>query len=242
MRGISERDWEAVNAYRDGELPDLARRAFERRIYREPDLAAALAEVTRLHGALAALRPAPASPGAAPARPRAALTWLAAGAVIVVIGLGGYLATRAGTGLSPQDLHAAFAGAPVEALPEARIRQVRAFGAAGLPDLSAARLVPVAVRSLSDTRVAAHYAGENGCRLTLVADGNGAELTLPEGANFARWQTERAAYALVATGMDAARFAAVARYVRDALDQTASPGTRLALKDATDAAPPCGRA
>ena len=59
MHGLSDKDWEALSAYHDGELSAPARAALEARLAQEPALARALAEITGLSDGLRRLHPVP---------------------------------------------------------------------------------------------------------------------------------------------------------------------------------------
>lgn len=68
MSSISEDDWDAVNAFHDGEMPGKDRAAFEARLRQEPALAQALEDVQGLSRGLGALKPRTAVPDTAPTR------------------------------------------------------------------------------------------------------------------------------------------------------------------------------
>ncbi len=91
-------------------------------------------------------------------------------------------------------------------------------------------------------RIALHYRGARGCRVTLIADrGPPAE---PEDLSAFdlthRWSTPATRYTLVADGMDRHRFAAIGAFA-EALSRTSeeAPSLRLALEERTAQAVPC---
>jgi anti-sigma factor RsiW len=244
-------DWEALNAYADGELDGPARNAMARRLAYDPALSARLAEVHAAKAAVSLLRP---EIGTAPRRSRLSSGRRLAIAVslLAAAGLGTFyhLAGPAGEWRhAPAELHAGFSDRayvlsetpylPVVSTP--RIGDVTAI------DLSGARLLLVDVATARrDGReiVAMHYRGRNGCRVTLVAleAVRGEEPPLPTGeiGLSAAWSDGAIHYTLMAGGMDAARFAAIRAYVRAETRRTA-PGDELALamRSATDGARPC---
>ena len=247
-------DWQALNAYADGELEGSARRDIARRLAYDPALSAQLAQIHSVKGALSLLRQeieTEPRPTRRPLGPRLALAvvMLAALALGTLRYLDGSERNWRG---APAELHASFSNKAYE-LPEAasllvvsmpRIGDVQAI------DLSAARLSLVDVATARrDGReiVAMHYRGRNGCRVTLVAleATTGGEPVLPikeAGAAglSAAWTEGRTHYTLMAGGMDRARFAAIRSYVQAETRRVAPRDElTLAMRSATDGARPC---
>lgn len=250
MSGETEADWEALNAYADGELEPAAREALARRLAHDPGLAAALAEVHAAKAALSLMRPAAAPER--PCRPFARGRWLAvAAALAAAVGLGAFYHVGGPAEPwrdAPAALHAEFSdesyvlteAAPLPVVSTPRIGDVPAI------DLSGARLSLVDVAALrrgGRDIVAMHYRGRNGCRVTLVAleamPDESPPALMGEGLA-AAWTESGIHYALLAGGMDAARFAAISAYAR-AESRRVAPREelRLAMRSATAGAQPC---
>lgn len=257
MIEVAERDdsdWEALNAYADGELDGEAREAIARRLAHDPALAGRLAEVHAAKAALSLLRP---GARAAPRRP-----WLSPGrrlalaaSLVVTVGFGALYqlaAPETDWRSLPAELHAGFSDAAY-VLPEApRLPVVSTPRIGDVPaiDLSPARLSLVDVtttRRAGREIVAMHYRGRNGCRVTLVAlealPGENPPLPGEEDASIglsAAWTEGGIHYALMAGGMDAARFAAIRAYaLAESRRLAPSDELRLAMRAATRAAQPC---
>lgn len=241
---LSDRDWERINAFHDGELNDAETREIAARIKAEPALAEALREVRSVSASLGALRPA-LDGFASGEQTRHAndnwrpFRWLAGGAVAAVIAIAVVLGPKLASEPTAFKIHAEFAGEPfaIEAsdlLPAAAVR------AADWPDLSATALTPVSLKTWVGGQ-AVHYAGRNGCRLTyfrgafrLDVDGSGA------GGQVASWTTtDKVRHAIVATGMDQGKFDAIANYLKLLTRQQASEQMMAALADTTASAERC---
>ena len=236
MKELSEQDWQLVNGYHDGELPDSQRAAFEERLRREPALAEALACLRELSSRLGTLRPpAIASPVAANAA-RPPWRWLAAGALAASLAVAVLFATMRPDN-SAMALHAAFVAQDF-AVEESMLSPAAAVRTAGLPDLGAARLALVASREI-EGGTAAHYAGVNGCRLTFFDTAAPVTLTADEDVRTASWQNDTRYFAVVAGGMDRDRFHAITTYLMQLTQKGDEPDTRLALLDATRKATSC---
>jgi hypothetical protein len=263
---LSESDWTLINAYADGELPADRAAEIARRLRSEPALAEALAEVRSTKSRLAAMRPAQAADrrvptlrvptlGAPTLRApslRASRRLAAAACIALPLAIA---AAYPALWRSPDWTEAAaeFHRSLSEntyvlpdrvALPvisTARIGDVQVF------DLSSSRLYLVDVQSSRGSGrdvVAMHYRGRNGCRLTAVAvealAGDPAELPVRHEGLGARWTVGPIHFYLLASGMDDARFRAIASYARaesERLNRDAR--LRLAMQDATDHARPC---
>ena len=252
MTRLSETDWAELNAYADGELAGPAREAMARRLAHDPELARALAEVHAAKAAVSLMRPA----GAARAEPRRVMPrggrrLALAASVAVALALGALYAFTDPDGdwrAAPAALHQSFS-TQAYALPESgRIPVISTAGIGDLRavDLSASRLTLVDVRSLDrDGRdiVAMHYRGRNGCRVTLVAlEATANEAApLPGGDGLAAaWTVGGIHYALLAGGMDSARFDAIEAYARAETRRLAPRDElRVAMRSATAEAQPC---
>lgn len=250
MAKLSETDWELINAYADGELSAADEAAISLRLSDEAALAAALASVRELKAEILSIRPAVAVPVARrwPTVRRLAVAASLAAAVVLgaIYQFGGASEDWRD---APAALHATLS-AKTYVLPEsgalpvistARIGDIEVF------DLSSSRLTLVDVSTTRrDDRdvVAMHYRGRRGCRLTVVAveamAGDPSVLPARHDGLGARWSVGRAHFYLLASGMDRARFDAIAAYAKaesQRLDQRDT--LALAMRDATDKAQPC---
>lgn len=250
----TDRDWDLLTAYADGELAAAAAAALRRRIAAEPALAAELDRIRAVKASLGALRPrgAPSAPRRESRRPAwAALAAVAGLLALVALGGRAFLAGgepgRIAAMASVEALHLAFAERSyVIDTDRALILSAGAgIGDVSAPDLAASNLTLVDVRVLgegSDERIAMHYRGRRGCRLTLVVERLAAawraEATSLELAH--RWATPQARYAMVADGMDRHRFNAIAAFA-EALTRASDRAKRLrvAVIDRTEQARPC---
>jgi len=85
-----------------------------------------------------------------------------------------------------------------------------------LPDLSQSSLYLVAQRSDANQEQLLHYRGTNGCKLTLRVQDSLQLRSLEknrEGTQQYQWVIAGQAYQVIATGMDQARFDAIANYI-----------------------------
>jgi len=264
MATPDERDWELINGYADGALSPVERERVARRLTTEPALAAALTEVQKVKAGLSLLAPRPvaAEPEVPARRPgRRALPALAAACVALVIGaaIGAAVIGGAGDANAPMtgemagdaastlaQIHAGFSARayalrraePVGTISTGSMGDLEAF------DLAPSRLTLVDVRDMRANGrdlVAMHYRGPNGCRLTIAAAlGDAIATGATEAGLTARWTSGRIGFHVIATGMDAARFAAIADYLRsESLHPAESAPQRLALASATETARPC---
>ncbi len=228
MTNLSERDWQLLNGYHDGELPAPQRAALEERLRREPALAEALAGLRTLSAELKALPSAPPRP----ALPRVLHSpWrrIAAGGMLAASLALGLLLAFPRPDNPAMALHAAFVA---QDFPVDETMLLRAATTPDLPNLAPARLALVASRRIEGGS-AAHYAGLNGCRLTFFDTSAPVELSPEAGLRTATWQSETRHLAIVAQGMDPERFRAITTYLMQLTRHADPPDTRLALADAT---------
>ena len=246
---LGNSDWEIVNAFADGELTGKERDAFVRRLAVEPELARALEQVASVKHSLGPLCP-PRSE--TPERKRG---WVASAAAIaaclaliagaLIHGLGG---KSDDWSAAPASVHAwlsqkSYILPETQTLPvvsTARIGDVRAF------DLTLSRLVLVDVEAIhEDGReiVGMHYRGVNGCRLTVVAvealAGDPSDLPEVHAGLGVRWTVAGRHYYVLASGMDRARFEAIAGFVEAESRRDRDAELRIAMHEATSRAQPC---
>jgi hypothetical protein len=238
MELISQDDWDSLNAYSDGELPAAEAHLLETRLQTEPALQNALEQIQGVGSALKALRP---EAGSAPAQSRKSMwsyRYIAiAASIALVLVFAGQSFWGHKTILSPSDLHQAFLQQSFN-VSQADIQRVNITS--DVPDLATANLALVADVTEGNATRALHYAGRNGCRLTLTI----AKVDLPNVKAtpellLASWSVTSVHYTLLATGMDGNRFAAITEFVRVYSEQQNRPATIMAMRDATETAVPC---
>ena len=228
---------ERLNALIDGELPPAEHAALADRIAAERDLAHGHATLARLKASLveaadldrpvdivlpAARRPLWPALGVAGG--------MAAAAVLAVFGANAWLREPAPELATNAEL------APF-------IRQVALPVAPVIPDLTDAglKLVGGEVERAGGTAVlVAAYRGPRGCRLELRVRPSAAELPPTVGTSRKTWTAGDLTYELVAFGMPAGRFLAVAAAAVDATRTGQMPDdAHTRLREASRAAPPC---
>jgi anti-sigma factor RsiW len=256
-------DWEALNAYVDGELDahDSARVA--RSVAIDPALADQVAILTRLKAAVAeGLEPVD-----LPAvKPKRRLRWYAVAAAVVLMvaaGVGTYVAQwprQDDAGLLQRA--AAAHRTWVERDEADAVREVgagvllsslhRLGPDAHVPDLSASRLTISMVTTVPASGAdgpALHigYTGTRGCHVSLwisPAGGNLGPRLVERRAGPLRsfaWRAGSLAYALINSGMDEGRFSLIARTVhRATLERLPLDAEmRMALRESREASMPC---
>ena len=125
-------------------------------------------------------------------------------------------------------------------LPVVSSRRLNDFA---VPDLRASRLYLVDTRALQDEETERL----RGCSLTIAAIAPLAEKTSVGGWTpgdsrlFSGWRIDKLGFAVIADGMDAARFRAVADYVKAAIEDRLTPDNslRTAMAESYRAAKPC---
>jgi hypothetical protein len=230
--GMSEEDWELVNAYSDGELSQRDRRVFEQRLKSEPDLASALNCVRDVSRSLAPLHPRTVYETGK--RPRAPWKWAASGLIAASI-LGAVIAATLETRAGATKIHSAFLDQTFAGVADDLHRVARGTV---FPDLGLANLTFVAARE-TDLGTAVHYAGQRGCRLTFLIMDEPVRPALNRDTQLYQWDVAGKYFAILATGMDAGKFSAIAEYLKQKTRETARPATDLALRDATQSASRC---
>ena len=243
-------DWELLSAYADGELAPEDAARLERRLAIEPDLVAGLARITALKSSLSALRPTSrlaVDKGYQSLKPARYRQLAVAGVLLLVAsGLGYGLVGPGETGAQGIGvIHDGFSEKTYVVDLERRV-EVSAGAAIGdllAPDLSPSNLTLVDVRGFAGSpRIALHYRGRRGCRVTLVADrADSAPFESPNAAALIYlWQTPTRRFALIADGMDEHRFAAIGAFAKA---QTRASERemefRTALVERTERARPC---
>ncbi len=240
---VGEEDWMLLNAYADGELEAREVMALNKRLRREPALSAELSRIQEAKSALAGLRPQ--SPEVTLPVPQSRSRYRALAASFTLLAALGFSAYAFLTLDAEQQTQQAAAPAkPVTApaVAEPTIALPAIAGGISAPDLSASNLSLTEMSLTGEVdgdRVTMEYRGVNGCRVTLVARPNEAEVLAETAALQARWSTPRAQYLLSAEGMDRQRFAAIADYAEAQVRAAEQEALRLALIDSTAKAAPC---
>lgn len=245
---INDRDWDLLSAYADEALDVETRRSLERRLVREPELAAELERIRRSKSILRSMQPAPgpirarfiASPGSV----RIAASFAA---LFCIVAVAVWLAGPSGREETVQtDWHSDFAGRTYVIRPGTGLTLAAGsgHGFSQAPDLSASRLVLVDVRVSgqgAEETIALHYRGYRGCRLTLVSEPLQAPATTGAGHLLVRaWETSYRRFSLIADTMDPNRFQAIAEYAESQIRmREAQERQRVAVADATNLARPC---
>jgi hypothetical protein len=240
-------DWDLVNAYCDDELSLAETLTMEARLHSEPALRQMRDEVLAVSRALSALKPAQQEPGktaatATPVKPanmnRSLLAWCASVAAAVLIAGGVYLYAPTAP-KSPVFWHQAFLDTDYTITEPARGIPVRSTNSAYAPDLEPASLFLVDLRQIADNEYAAHYAGRNDCRLTILTRPPGAKVPDISGMRYSSWQTDDRSYLIIAGGMDPHRFDVISGYVRDITRAGSQPSAVRTAKLSAEAAAPC---
>ena len=244
MNELNDSDWELINAYHDGELGEATAHDLEVRIASEPALALVLKEVSLASSSLAALRPDTVRPtndpvGSIANDNRKPVGWLAGGVVAAALAIAVYLGPKVLAEPTVLDIHAGFVEQSFS-ISGGDLRAVAVGESDGVPDLASANLTAVAVRSLDAGQVT-HYAGHNGCRLSYFRGGFGIDEAsdLPK-HQIETWTTpDNLHHMIIASGMDQAKFDAIATYMRLETKKISTESIMAAVSDATTAATPC---
>ena len=254
---ISDQEWEKLNAFVDGELPDEEARAFALLIRNRDDLREEQDKLLALKAGLQDLRPEPSSkPEEHKTRTVSRPIFRIAASLLVATSLGVmslfWFNWKKEEERSPFSLHAAFSD-KTYVLPEQNPRlSVSGLSGSrfGIPDLTASALVLADVVTLNEEDpvvVAMHYRGQRGCRVTLVATGRATISETIESADKPgilkrQWRGQDYDFTLLATGMDIMRFKSIAAYVMETTGRGVSPENtdlRIAMRESYENARPC---
>ena len=232
---LSDRDWELVNAYHDGELGEQDAASFEARLIRDTELAAALERTAHVSDSLKKLSPK-IDPSAAKSQTNKGLKkWAVGGGIAASFIIAMALAVSSDKKLGAHEIHQTFLD-QTYAYESGDLRTVA--GIAHFPDLGAANLTFVASRAL-DVGTAAHYTGRNGCRLTFLSMNLPAKVPSHTKMQVQQWSYGEQPYAVLASGMDPGKFIAIAEYLKEETRKSSLPATVLALREATNSAKRC---
>lgn len=246
MSALTDEDWEQISALKDGELQPDTEQALKARIAKEPELAAALESLSEVSTSLAAMRPVLPDPMSFRSEKRLAaansnrkpLKWIAGGAVAA----GLLVALVFGAGQFQTDtalqVHASLSAETFN-YEQSVLVHAASSGSLDVPDLEAANLVPAVMQDFEDGTVA-HYVGQNGCRLSYFRGDSQIEMPLVSEAQSTSWMTNDGIHhAIVATGMDAGKFEAIASYLETVTRRDAATEIYAVLTTATETAEPC---
>ena len=238
MADLTDRDWDLISAYHDGELVGDDLRAFELRLEKDPKVAAALKDISDVSSSLSALKPqiksvATAAPSNLNVAPR---KWMIGGALAASIALLGVFMQISA---EPRDLlaiHSYYLDTTYD-VSSSNIQLIATK--ADQPDLTRASLTPVA-RNITEHETIIHYSGQNGCRLTYLRGTVPYQLPSKPDVQVMSWTKPNGqVHAIIATGMDAAKFEAIGNYLRHLNAPQEDPELYAELTHATQAATPC---
>lgn len=109
-----------------------------------------------------------------------------------------------------------------------------------VPDLISAGLTLVSDSAEREQARVLHYAGLNGCRLTLaITTGDLPQIKADLDLRMASWSIAADHFTLLSSGMDAARFAAISHHIRLFTEELNRPAAVLAMRETTKNAVPC---
>jgi hypothetical protein len=238
MKRLSDQDWEQVNAWADGELPQADAEAFSRRLNAEPTLGEALESVRQVTSSLSVLRPEPGRParGASANTNRAVRGWVAGASLAAALAL---VAVLFWSGGDPRaiDVHRSYAAQTFQLDARPELRNASETVVDGFPLLRDANLYLVTTDVQAD-KASAHYVGVNGCRLTILR-GAYAPAQVSSDVQARQWVAGQARYQVIATGMDAAKFSSAATYLEQVTQNRLEESTVMALRDAVQSATNC---
>ena len=238
MESVLQDDWDALNAYSDGELEKEDMAVLEARLKDEPALQEALVNIQSIGHALKSIRPKLAPEPVQARTSGYSFVYVAiAASVALILVFFGQSIFGPKSELTPADQHQAFLQQTFNVSHE-DIQKVSSR--TDIPDLTTANLALVADVTNNNEIQALHYAGRNGCRLTLtITKTEPPNISVTPELLLASWGGISAHYTLLATGMDTNRFAAISKYIRIHFDQQDEGSTILAMRNATQTAAPC---
>lgn len=227
-------DWEALNAYVDGELEPAHAADIAERIALDPALARRAAALTGMKAALADTPDTPVFDFDPPAtESRRQRRWMAiAASAAFILAASAFWATQFDRATpawltAAAAAHASLATQQTDTSPQAEQVAAMAGFQPYIPDLAAAKLnldmaAPFAIDGPPDGLIL-QYTGTRGCRVTYVAFPGegfalGENLTQIETGNLTGygWRVGAIGYALLAQGMDPDRLAVIAANVHAA--------------------------
>ncbi|MFT6558447.1 anti-sigma factor family protein [Sneathiella sp.] len=255
---VSDLDWEKLNSFLDGELPDEEAAQFEQRLSSNAELQKEYQRLISLKASLRGLKPVRESLDAETQEtPRTKKRMI--GALLAATLLAGFIGIGAvfWTGLSPNgtltalDLHRSLSSSTYiidENIRKSAVSTAR-IGLLQIPDLSLSSLtlVDVVTQPLSGRDAfAMHYRGQNGCQLTVIGmalDENEPAVEFYKSAGLLKrtWSYKGYKFSVLANGMDENRFRAIAAYVFEETKGTVDQleALQIAMSESYKNARPC---
>jgi hypothetical protein len=240
---LSDREFELLSAFHDGELSAGAAKALKARLALDPALRDALDDIRTVSAALRPLRPAQ---DIRPDEPimQSWRSWsIAASLAFFLLTAASAFWMFSEPAITPLSQHREFLSRSYPANSVSDVQPV-SWLVNGAPDLSAANLRLVDIAAFEGNGIYFHYTGVNGCRLTVGVHGQTPPVQPTSATAMVNvWSTNETYYSMIADRMDAGKFEAI----RDLLELWSRPvgpdeTTILALRDATSSAQPCGQA
>ena len=241
MTHLSEKDWELLNAYHDGEMSPSDARKFKARLASEAELKSTLLLLREASNSLSTLRPVPfdRTPNRDTVTPiRSRLAWLAGGAIAASVVFAVAINALGNDRNTLLDIHNAHLKEDYTVV-DGDLLAVSTTAAPEIPDLTGGNLQAVSLSSFPAGTVA-HYSGRNGCRLTYFRGHEPLDLPTAVGSQTQGWTTDDGLHhAILATGMDAQKFNAISAYLQNETRRQSLDRAYAAMKNATETAAPC---
>ena len=141
---------------------------------------------------------------------------------------------------SPTDWHRALLQQPHIGIAGKKALPGLIKSSADIPDLVAGGLTLVADNYEGNQVRILHYAGLNGCRVTLaITKGQVPVINADVDLHMVSWSMSANHFTLLASNMDTLRFAAISRHVRQFTEQKYRASSVLAMHITTKKAHPC---
>ena len=241
MTHLSEKDWELLSAYHDGEMSPSDARKFKARLATEAELNSTLCLVREASNSLSTLHPVPCddAPNRLPVTPiRSRLAWVAGGAIAATVVFAVAINALGNDRNTLLDIHNAHLKEDYTVV-DGDLLAVSTTAAPEIPDLTGGNLRAVFLSSFQAGTVA-HYSGRNGCRLTYFRGHEPLDLPTAVGSQTQGWTTDDGLHhAILATGMDAQKFSAISAYLQKETRQQSLDRVYATMQNATETATPC---
>jgi hypothetical protein len=240
MTQLSDKDWDRLSAYHDGEMSSEDARKFRKRLTGEAELASTLERFGQASHSLSALRPVPIDEVQSRMVSSIAsrLGWLTGGALAASVIIAVAMSALKSDQTMLLDIHGAYLSETFT-VTSSDLRAASTISTAETPDLTGGNLKAVAFSSF-DAGTVAHYSGQNGCRLSYFRGRDALSLPTGAGSQISAWSTgDGFHHAIIATGMDMQKFNAISAFLQQETQRKALNKVYAAMLDATENATRC---